>query len=170
MEYFDIFGLAPAFDIDLAALKQSYYKVSRDVHPDRHTLSTHGEQAGALDRSAIVNQAYKTLKDEDARMHYILSQHDLLNDDAKTAIPQDFLMEMMEVNEALMDLKMGDAAVSIADIHQQMQDIEADLRAGVTPAMLAYDETQEEATLPTVLDYYLKRKYLARVKEQLKEA
>ena len=45
------------------------------------------------------------MRDPDLRMRYILELEGSLGEEGQNQIPQDFLMEMMEINEALMELE-----------------------------------------------------------------
>ena len=58
-----------------------------------------------LELSTLNNEAYKTLSDFDKRMKYILEIKAVLDEEGKNQIPQDFLMEMMDINEQLMELE-----------------------------------------------------------------
>ena len=62
------------------------------------------KQQEILELSTINNKAWQTLSDPAKRLEYILRQHELLVDGAKPALPADFLMEMMDINERLMEI------------------------------------------------------------------
>ena len=62
MNYFELFGIEPGFTIDAAALKKKFYELSRAYHPDFYGGGTTMEQEEALEKSATVNEAYKTLQ------------------------------------------------------------------------------------------------------------
>lgn len=70
--HFTLFGLTPALDLDLSKLRDSFYELSRQVHPDRFALAGPDEQASALARSTLLNRAYQVLRDPDARARYLL--------------------------------------------------------------------------------------------------
>lgn len=101
MEYFELFGLPVSFHIDTADLRKRYLKLSRETHPDFHSLSSDLEQAAALDRSTRITNAYNVLRDEEKRMKYILLQKGLLEEEARVQLRPEFLMEMMDLNEAM---------------------------------------------------------------------
>src|SRR5665213_2771505 len=70
--YFSLFSLPPPLVLDTAALEQSFYALSRKLHPDRFASRPAAEQEAALAESSRLNDAYRTLKDPIARTEYLL--------------------------------------------------------------------------------------------------
>ena len=52
----------------------------------------------------MINKGYKTFQNDDETIKYVLQLKGLLEEDEKYELPPDFLMEMMELNEILMDV------------------------------------------------------------------
>ncbi len=73
--YYDFFGLEHRLDLDLRDLEKRFYALSREHHPDRYTLKGREEQQRALDATAILNDAYRTLRDPLARAEYLLKEN-----------------------------------------------------------------------------------------------
>jgi molecular chaperone HscB len=71
-DYFQIFGIARAFRIDLASLEQEFHRLSRKLHPDRFARSSEQEREWSLADTALLNDAYRTLKDPLFRTEYLL--------------------------------------------------------------------------------------------------
>ncbi len=57
-----------------------------------------------LERSSVVNKAYKTFSNDDDTLKYFLEIKGLLQEDEKYELSPQFLMEMMELNEQLMEV------------------------------------------------------------------
>jgi len=96
--FFSFFGLPVSLSIDLPSLRKVFLENSRRFHPDFHTLSSDEEQEKALEMSSLNNEAFKVLSDTDARIRYVLELKGLLGADSKEEkLPQDFLMEMMDI-------------------------------------------------------------------------
>ena len=70
--YFSIMELETLMTIDLDQLETHYHRLSRELHPDFHRDKPENERLKLLQRSADVNNAYKTLKDPMARTSYLL--------------------------------------------------------------------------------------------------
>ena len=79
-DYFQFFGLEPRLGIDLGDLERRFYRLSRELHPDRFTRGTHAEQERSLEASAVLNDAYRTLRDPIARAEYLLKRLELAAD------------------------------------------------------------------------------------------
>ena len=111
MNYFEIFGLERKLGIDAAALQRAYYELSRRWHPDYQLSASREAQAAALDRSALVNAAYRALRDPIARIEYLvrLEEGRETKEGAvvKPQAPPELLAEIFELQEALQEAKAG---------------------------------------------------------------
>src|SRR5262245_30541672 len=99
MNYFEVFDLPRTLHIDLAALEKSFYELSRRHHPDRHTRSSPDDRRQALQMTALLNDAYRTLKHPVRRIEYLVELEGFKPDGSK--VPKSFLMEVFEINERL---------------------------------------------------------------------
>ena len=169
--YFAFYDLPEGFLLDEAALKSKYYQLSRELHPDFHAQDTPAAQAEALRLSTLNTDAYRTLADPDARMAYLLSQHGLLEEgSAQNQLPPDFLMEVMELNEQLMELEMEPDAAAITRLAAEVTALADTLDAGIQPVLAGYaglPADHRPAALSQVKTYYLKKRYLLRLRQQL---
>jgi len=104
--YFDLFGLPVAFLIDTASLAERYRELQRVVHPDRYASASEQEQRLALQQATMVNEAFETLRDPLKRAVYLL-QLNGVDTNQETATTRDgaFLMQQMELREALAELR-----------------------------------------------------------------
>ncbi|MCX6316606.1 MAG: Fe-S protein assembly co-chaperone HscB [Bacteroidetes bacterium] len=164
--YFDLFEIPVQLKVDTAALSARFFALSRQFHPDYYAQAGPEEQAGALEQSAQLNKAWKTFNDPDATIKYVLQEKGLLEEEEKYELSPAFLMEVMDINEALMDLD-GDAAGE--QLLQQINELEKDIYAPVQTVVEQYREgitTREE--LLQVKEWYFQKKYLDRIRQQLK--
>ena len=107
-DYFDFFGLERKLSLDAADLEKRFYRLSRELHPDRHVRSTPAERERALEASAVLNDAYRTLRDPIARAEYFLKGENA----APGGAPDPSLLDdVFELNLALEELRGGDASV-----------------------------------------------------------
>jgi len=166
--YFEFYGLKPSFILDEGVLKRLFYKKSKEYHPDFYTLESDEKQAEILSLSTLNNKAYKTLSDFHKRIHHILDLHGMIEEEGQAQLPQSFLMEMMDVNEAIMELQFDPDPMQQTKILMDVQKIEDQMIEEVRPMMEGYDfEMPEQVRLQKIKDYYFKRKYLLRLKENL---
>jgi len=165
--YFDFFGLPLSPTLDSAALKKTFYANSKRFHPDFHTLENEASRDHALEQSTHNNQGYKILADEDRRLKHLLELKGVLGEEGSNKMPQAFLMEMMEVNEALMELEFDDDPSAKKRIDTTISELEANFRSGVADLLAHYeDATATQADLERLKDYYLKKRYLRRLKQK----
>ncbi|MDX2133337.1 MAG: iron-sulfur cluster co-chaperone HscB C-terminal domain-containing protein [Saprospiraceae bacterium] len=168
MNYFDYFDLPVRFYTDKQQLRSRFLEKSKQLHPDFHTLADSPAREAAEDLSSLNNKAYQTLADDDARIRHILELHGLFSDEENYKMSPDFLVGVMDINENLMELEFDfnqgryDATLSA------IRALENDLNALIRPDLLAFDNGEmREATLVRVRDFYFKRRYLLRLKENL---
>ncbi|KAA3631269.1 MAG: hypothetical protein DWQ02_16615 [Bacteroidetes bacterium] len=157
-----------SFSPDASQVKKTYYGKSKQYHPDFFTTDTEDKQNEILQLSSLNNEAYKVLSDEDLRMKYILEHLKILTEENKNDIPQEFLMEMMEFNEKLMELEFDFDPEIVNSAEEDLQIIENQLRKEVIQILekKSVEETSE-AELFEVKNYYLKKRYLLRISEKL---
>lgn len=104
--YFELFGLAPAFNIDLTILESQYRRIQSVSHPDRFVNATSAEKLKSMQLATLANEAYQTLKNPAMRAKYLLEQQGIVAiSETNTAMPADFLMQQMEWREALEEAK-----------------------------------------------------------------
>ena len=169
MIYFDFYGLPETFTPDPAALQATYYRLSREYHPDFHATKSPAEQAEALRLSTLNTDAYRTLSDPDARMAYVLREHGRLDEGAgKEPLPPDFLMDVMDLNEQLMDAESGDQP-ALTKLNAELTNLSDALDAGIAPLLAGYEGLPADhrpAALGQIRTYYLKKRYLLRLQTQ----
>src|SRR5471030_3307088 len=105
MNYFDFYGIPESFTPDTPLLKKKFYELSKKYHPDFYANEDDAKQQEILELSTLNNKAYQALSDPAKLLEYILRLHDLVSEGAKPQLPSDFLMEMMDINERLMEVE-----------------------------------------------------------------
>jgi len=147
-------------------VKNKFYELSRLHHPDRYAQAGGPALAEALQMAAWNNDAYKTLKNSDATIAYVLKMHGLLEDEEKYALPPAFLMEMMDINEAISDYEQEpDNAAMIANAAAMLDEQLNDWDAATEKLTTTYKEDNE--VLLQIKDQYFRKKYLLRIKERI---
>jgi len=101
MDYFTCLGLPRLLNIDLAALEAKFYDLSRAFHPDFYQRKTASEQDISLGNSAMLNTAYRTLKDPVLRAEYLLRLEAGSAKDIRTSPPADLFEEILTLQEDL---------------------------------------------------------------------
>ena len=105
MRFFEAFDLEPALSLDAEDLKKRFYERSRQWHPDRFSRASAAEQEKALEMTAVLNDAFRTLRDPVARAEYFLKEKGI---ELSKESPPELLEEVFELNMALEELRGGD--------------------------------------------------------------
>lgn len=102
-DYFEVFGLSRRLGLDAEALQRRFYELSRAHHPDFHQAAAAAAQAEALATSALVNRAYRALRDPLSRVEYLVALEEgrAVAEDGARKVPKALLEDMMAVQEAL---------------------------------------------------------------------
>ncbi len=157
--YFEHFGIPKAFNIDLNQLRKSFYKISRTLHPD-HNPNHDVEQE--------VNQhnlAYDILCHPIQRLKYIIELEGFAQLIEKPLDPN-FLMEMMELHEEIDSAVENNSSEKIIHLKTQLEQYEAQLVNSYSVAIEQYDNGEiNDAILQSLVDFFVKLKYLRRLRK-----
>lgn len=106
MNPFQVFDIAPSFDLNLSELEGRHRELSKVLHPDRYVGAPAGERRQALGKAIEVNEAWRKLKDPIQRAEALCAVLGIERSEATEpkADPM-LLMEMMEQREALGDAR-----------------------------------------------------------------
>ena len=115
IDYFQVFGLERKLGVDTAALEREFHRLSRKLHPDRFARATAQEQEWSLAATALLNDAYRTLRDPIQRTEYLLKLSGLQigeensgkSKSADRHPPADLLEEAFELNMQLEEMRMN---------------------------------------------------------------
>ena len=169
VNYFKVFGFPVTFSVDLTRLEAMYEKLATELHPDFHVTATPEKQKQSQLLSAVLNQAYETLKNPSTRAAYLLellSKHVEL--DARQ-LPEGFLADMFETQETL------DEALGSPERKREVQKIGAEVEERLKQVQWDYSKLfiQFEvspvalfAHLQTIQTYLNTERYLQRLLER----
>ncbi|SDF82542.1 Fe-S protein assembly co-chaperone HscB [Terriglobus roseus] len=153
MTYFEVFSLPTKLALDTASLEKSFYKLSREFHPDRFASKSAEEQAEATEKSSLLNDAYRTLRDPIRRTEYLLELEGIeleeqsvkatesaraSGTEKKQIVPPDLLEEAFELNMQLEEMKM---AKQMGDDDPQLR---KDLEAAKSNFTAMLDDSQKQ--------------------------
>jgi len=198
-DYFAVFGLPRRLGLDLKALEQEFYKLSRKLHPDVFARAPQAEQERALELSSQLNDAYRTLRDPIERTRYLLGlegvkleeqsagateQARTSGEQKKQVVPPELLEEVFELNmqleEARMAKKAGERDENVAkELAQQKQSFESKLAALETElktywaewdaGVTAGDESKKSSAKAKMTDLLNRRSYIRNLVRDVNE-
>lgn len=163
--FFEILGVGPGASGD--ELNAAFRALSRKFHPDRFATQGEESQAEALATSALLNDAYRTLKDLFLRAEYLLkTTRGWKPDDARGfRPPANLFAEVMEVQEAVEAFSEGDSSQkdallsARAEFSARYDALETELRA----LFARYDSGETDTALDEVTQIAAIRGYFKRV-------
>jgi molecular chaperone HscB len=111
-DFFSVLGLEPRLNLDLPALEAEFHRLSRKLHPDRFARSEENEKQWSLADTALLNDAYRTLKDPVRRTGYLLkllgakidSDHES-REQKDARVSADLLEEVFELNMQIEEMR-----------------------------------------------------------------
>lgn len=119
---FDIFGLQPKFQLDIADLERRYLALQSSEHPDRFVIEDDQARRDATLRSSEINSAYKQLRIPFDRAMLLIQQGGIKDPlSSKYVLSSDFLMEQMERCEAFEDARLIQDKEKLLHLRQSWQ-------------------------------------------------
>ena len=146
--YFVFFELEPKLVLNLAELQKKFYELSRKWHPDRFTRSPVAEQAEALEATAILNDAYRTLRDPVKRAEYLLAEEGFpIGEQRSKNVPPELLEEVFELNMMIEELRSGEEGQrsQLEKARENFLSMRAKIDGELQSLFQRYDEAAPEA-------------------------
>ena len=140
LDYFTCFGLPRRLTLDPQTLETKFYELSRAFHPDFYQNKSDEEQTISLGNSAMLNTAYRTLRDPIQRAEYLLDLEAGSVKDIRTTPPADLFEEILELQDTLDEFRTSDRAsenaaflrtkldADRATLEQRQRDMETELQ------------------------------------------
>lgn len=170
MKYFEMYELPVSFLLDEKLIRQKFLDLTKKYHPDFFTQSSGKTQQEALELTTLNNKAFQTLSDFHKRMQYILKEVGVLEEEEKYQLPQIFLMEMMDLNEMLAEMKFDPDPNKKEEVIAHLQETAKHLYKEAEPFLIGYDwQNTDLETYKHIKEYYYKSRYLARIKDQIEK-
>jgi len=158
MKFYDALGLEPRLALDPNDLKKRFYDRSRQWHPDRFSRASSEEKQKSEEMTAVLNDAFRTLREPVARAEYFLRESGLeLSKDA----PPELLEEVFELNMALEELRGGDesARAQLGSARERFTSMLDEADASLASLFARYDGSCEQPVLDQIRGVLNRRKY-----------
>ena len=165
--HFELFGLPQSFALDSELLDQSYRALVRSVHPDRFVNASDQERRISMQQATQINEGYQVLKDPLKRGRYLLELDGRVHDDERnTTSDTPFLMEQMELREALAEVRNSeDVFAALARI---MDRIATDIDRLVGELQVLFGNADKDS-LDAAADALTKMQFFRRLQEEAGE-
>jgi molecular chaperone HscB len=186
-DYFSVFGLEPKLNLDLPALEHEFHRLSRRLHPDRFARAEENEKQWSLADTALLNDAYRTLKDPLRRTEYLLKllgaeigEGHASKEEISARVPADLLEEVFDLNMQLEEMRAARATgeadpelqVSLEQAKRKfdvlLQSVDEELR-DEWQAWDAGDIASRQASQKRMVALLDRRRYLSNLVRDVKE-
>ncbi len=107
-DYFTCLGFPRRLTLDPKKLEAKFYEMSRTFHPDFYQTKSPAEQAISLGNAAVLNTAYRTLRDPNQRAEYLLGLEAGSVKDIRTSPPADLFEEILELQDTLEEYRSSE--------------------------------------------------------------
>lgn len=122
LDYFTCLGFPRRLMIDQRQLEAKFYDLSRVFHPDFYQNKSDAEQTISLGNSAMLNTAYRTLRDPIERAEYLLDLEAGSVKEIRNSPPADLFEEILELQDTLNEFRAaGHASETGATLRAKLQ-------------------------------------------------
>jgi molecular chaperone HscB len=163
-DHFARLRLEPRFELSVDDVTRAHRALQRQLHPDRFVSETDRVRRSSLEHATLLNDAVRVLRDPVRRGAYLLSLRGLDPDSEDTKIRLDplFLMEIIELREAVSELDGSDAHVERGRMEREVA-----ARFESLVAQLAAGLDDPDAPPEPLAQLVAQLKYLRRVLDEL---
>ncbi len=161
--YFEHFGIPIAYEINIDQLRKLYYQKSREIHPDLNLTEADQEF-----QTAFTNQAYKTLLNPLSRLKYSIELVSGPILEQMQALPQEFLIQMMELHESIFEAKEMKDSARLEQLIATLGQFESEANNDIAPVIKNFDSGAYNTDIIAQMKfYYFKLKYFLRLRENI---
>jgi molecular chaperone HscB len=157
MDYFEFLDLPRNLAIDAKDLEKRFYALSRQLHPDLHSRKSPAEREQAEESTAVLNDAYRTLRDPIARAEYLLKLEGFdIGEQTTKDVPPELLEEVFELNMALEEADIE----QLGSARQRFEGMRIELDSELEQAFTKWDATHNRESLTAIRGLLNRRKYI----------
>jgi molecular chaperone HscB len=172
-DYFEIFGLPRGLNLSLDDLQERFYRLSRELHPDRFIRKPEAERQRALDLSSALNDAYRIFKDPIKRAQYLLALEGFdIGEQRSKDVPPELLEEVFELNMALEEMRSGDdsARPQLEQAEKNFSGMLAETDGQLQLLFQQFDASHSRDTLAQIRNVLNRRKYIQNLLSEVHSA
>ncbi|WP_386687709.1 Fe-S protein assembly co-chaperone HscB [Lonepinella sp. MS14437] len=120
---FSLFNLPVQFEVDQALLSERFLQLQKQFHPDNFATQSAQEQRLAMQQSAEINDALKTLKDPILRAEAIIQVHtgEIQDLEQKSTRDVAFLMQQLQWREQLDEIESNKDDIALDEFRNEIE-------------------------------------------------
>jgi molecular chaperone HscB len=157
MTYYEFLDLPRKLALDPKELERRFYALSRQYHPDMHARKSPPERLEAEENTALLNNAYRALRDPITRAEYLLKLEGFdIGEHGSKDVPPELLEEVFELNMALEEAD----APQIDAARERFEGMRGELDREMQQKFEEWDRTGSSDTLAAIRGLLNRRKYI----------
>ena len=163
--FFEVFDIPVSFNVELSKLAEKYRLLQHAIHPDKYASGTDQEKRLSVQQSAYINEGYQTLKHPLTRAKYLLTLKGVdIGADNQTSMAPEFLMQQMELREALANVK---ESASPADEMARLDDEISQSTSALVREIASLFESNDSSKLDAIGDYVQRLQFMVKLGEEI---
>lgn len=162
--FFELFEVPVAYEVDLDLVQQRYRELQKAVHPDKFVNASDQEKRISMQQTSWVNEAFNTLKQPVDRAIYLLKLKGVdLNLENETTMDAGFLMDQMEMREALSEVQSKDDPLA------ELDDFSSQIKNKMKNMMEGFSIAHESDQLDDAKEWIRKMQFMQKAKKEVDE-
>jgi len=163
--YFELFGLPDSYDIDLPQLSSRYRKLQSAIHPDKYASASDLERRLSVQNSALINQAYQTLKHPLSRAQYMLQLRGVeMSKESSAPMDPEFLMQQMRLREELERVRSHSQPMAL--LSEIAREIDQALAVQVNTIKILFGE-KESPNIQKMIDLVRRMQFMFKLQQEV---
>lgn len=171
-DYYRFFGIPVTLHLDTKELQDRFYAMSRRLHPDLFLRHEPAERQHSLEASAILNDAYRVLRDPVSRAEYVLKENGFdIGEQRSRDVPPELLEEVFELNMAIEELRGGDesARPGLERAHDEFGAMLGEVDSELDRLFREFDAKQDREALSKVRSTLNRRRYIQNLIQEVEK-
>ena len=162
--FFELFDVPVAYDVDLDLVQQRYRDLQKVVHPDKFANASDQEKRISMQQTSRINEALNALRHPVDRAIYLLSLKGIdLNLENETTMDAGFLMAQIEMREELSDIRSKDDPLA------ELDNFSRQIKSDMTAMMESYSAAYEGGHLDDAKEWIRKMQFMQKAKKEVDE-
>lgn len=162
--FFEIFDVPIGYQIDLDKIQHRYRDLQKAVHPDKFVNASDQEKRISMQQTSWLNEAFNTLKQPVERAIYLLKLKQVdINMESETTMDMAFLMEQMEMREALSNVRTKDDPLS------ELDGFSAQVKNKMQTLVEGFSSSYEADQLDDAKEWIRKMQFVQKAKNEINE-
>lgn len=161
-DFFQLFDIPVSFEVDIDLIQQRYMDIQKAVHPDKFVNASAQEKRISMQQTSRINEAINTLKQPVDRALYLLKLKGIdINFENETTMDASFLMEQMEMREALSEVREKEDPLA------ELDRIGTEIKVKTKNMMNDFSSCYEEDRLDEARELIRKMQFMQKAKKEI---